>query len=113
MRATTLRRLDALEQSNVPREQAIKIIRLVSPHPPKEDHGTTVELAGKTFYFPGDHEEGKDLLSAMYWLANPDGMRVVLCLEGEQPADAIVIPPCPDSIPVQEYARQQFQRLEE
>lgn len=109
-----LKRLAALEEAKLPRDEAIKIIRLVIPHPKTETFGTSLDMAGRKLFFPGDTDEGKDVLSAMYWLVYPDARRVILATETNEPDDdALIIPPCPDDTDLAEYAAQQVQRLKE
>lgn len=110
----TIKRLEALEGCTQADSQGPRIIRLVLPHPDRVAIGTSLELAGRMLYFPGDPDEGKDVLAAMYWLAYPTGNRVVIACESvTPPPDAIIIPPCPDDIDLTEYAAQQLQRLKE
>jgi len=107
-----LKRLEALEGREQP--DPVRIIRLVLPHPDREAIGTSLELAGRTLYFPGDPDAGKDVLSAMHRILYPNGGKVVIACETDEPAaDAIIIPPCPDGADLHDYARQQVQRLKE
>lgn len=107
-----LKRLETLESQEGP-EQGPRIIRLILPHPAEEAIGVSLDMAGRKLYFPGDPEAGKDVLSAMYWLIYPKGGRVILATEtGDPDTDALIIPPCPDDIDLDEYAAQQVQRLQ-
>lgn len=107
-----LKRLKALEEAKVPASEAVKIIRLVSPHDHSESFGTSLDMLGKKLFFPGDPSESKDVLTAMYWLAYPEGKRVILATETNQPDDdALIIEPCPPSVDVNEYAQEQIGRL--
>tara|TARA_R100000935_G_C2771162_1_gene137702 strand:+ start:302 stop:649 length:348 start_codon:yes stop_codon:yes gene_type:complete len=109
-----LKRLDALEAAKLPSDEPIRIIRLVIPHPKTETFGTSLDMSGRKLFFPGDADEGKDVLSAMYWLVYPDARRVILATETNEPdEDALIIPPCPPDTDLAEYAAQQVQRLKE
>lgn len=109
-----LKRLAALEEAKLPTNEPIRIIRLVMPYPHTETFGVSLDMAGRKLFFPGDTDEGKDVLSAMYWLVYPDARRVILATETNEPDDdAIIIPPCPDDTALAEYAAQQVQRLKE
>lgn len=109
-----LKRLAALEEAKLPRDEAIKIIRLVIPHPHTETFGVSLNMAGRKLFFPGDIDEGKDVLSAIYWLVYPEGKRVILATETNEPDDdALIIPPCPPDTDLTAYAHQQVARLSE
>lgn len=106
-----LKRLSALEEAKVPASEAVKIIRLTSPHARSESFGTSLDMLGKKLFFPGDPSESKDVLTAMYWKIYPEGKRVILATETDEPGDALIIPPCPPDAKLNEYALQQVARL--
>lgn len=114
MNANLFKRLAALEEAKLPSNEPVRIIRIVMPYPQTETFGTSLDMAGRKLFFPGDPDEGKDVLSAMYWLVYPDARRVILATETNEPDDdALIIPPCPDDTDLAEYAAQQVQRLKE
>lgn len=45
-----LKRLAALEEAKLPRDEAIKIIRLVIPHPKTETFGTSLDMADRKLF---------------------------------------------------------------
>lgn len=106
-----LKRLKALEEAKVPASEAVKIIRLTSPHPRPESFGTALDMGGRKLFFPGDPSESEDVLAAMYWQIYPEGKRVILATETDEPGDALIIPPCPPDAKLNEYALQQVARL--
>lgn len=109
-----IKRLTALEAAKRPSDELIRIVRIVMPYPHTETFGVSLDMAGRKLFFPGDPDEGKDVLSAMYWLIYPDARRVILATETNEPeADALIIPPCPPDTDLAEYAAQQVQRLKE
>ncbi|UYG01772.1 hypothetical protein OCT51_11160 [Halomonas sp. LR3S48] len=106
-----LKRLDALESQEGP-SQGPRIIRLILPSPGKEPVGISLYMADQRLYVPDDREAGRDLLLAMYWLIYPEGKRVILAIETDvPPPGSLIIPPCPDDVDLDDYARQQVQRL--
>ena len=112
MRREVLKRLEALESQEAP-NQGPRIIRLVLPTPGEEATGTSIDMGGERLYFPGDVDTGRDLLSAMYWLIYPEGNRVILAIETSVPKYCTqIIPPCPEDTDLDDYARQQVQRLQ-
>ncbi|WP_417422465.1 hypothetical protein [Halomonas sp.] len=107
-----LKRLEALEEAKVPASEAVKIIRLTSPHPRPESFGTALDMGGRKLFFPGDPSESEDVLAAMYWQIYPEGKRVILATETDEPdVDALIIQPCPPGVGLSDYVLEQVERL--
>ena len=112
MRREVLSRLEALESQEAP-NQGPRIIRLVLPSPGEEPVGISLYMAGRRLYVPEDRDAGRDLLLAIYWLIYPEGNRVILAIETDvPPPGSVIIPPCPEDTDLDDYAREQVQRLQ-